>query len=481
MNVKTAFFVIALMVPGRQFGQPLGTTGSPLPPSYTFRAVVNAPYSALQVSESVRVGLDGNRIVVKLTPTRLFRDAQGRTRRESADTVEIMDPVEGVRYLFLTSATVAHRSKLPFISSSDPARNPQSPMRSLAGPDDVSKKEQLGQRTIGGVVADGSRETAVVKQPIVGGFQEMTFISEVWMASKLMVPVLRKDSSPYVGDSTTELKELVVGAPDSGKFRVPDGFTVVDETGVFKLEDTVAAPASRLPPLSSSFGRYPALSPTSVFSAQTGAPYSAVDVLESSRLMEDGTRTILSSQSRNVYRDSQGRTREERNPFSHIKARIVEINDPVAGFRYVFATSGSVVHRTKLPGVRRVAVVARPEPKMEPPFKTSVFTSETLKRKMLNGVLVDGERRTSVIPAAKSSALMVNEREYISVSETWRAVELGVTVLTTSTDLLGSDIRNELREIQRSEPDLGLFQPPSGYTIIDEPGEFQVDYLVDRQ
>jgi hypothetical protein len=77
----------------------------------TTRTVKGAPFSAEAVSESVQVLLDGNRIVRRST-SRLFRDAEGRSRREDLpkqiglpgavvnvpESITIYDPVSGLRY-----------------------------------------------------------------------------------------------------------------------------------------------------------------------------------------------------------------------------------------------------------------------------------------------------------------------------------------------------------------------------------------------
>ncbi len=64
------------------------------------RITPGAPYAADSVTESVQVLSDGNRIARK-TATRIYRDSEGRTRREQLSTtgevqsVSISDPVAG--------------------------------------------------------------------------------------------------------------------------------------------------------------------------------------------------------------------------------------------------------------------------------------------------------------------------------------------------------------------------------------------------
>ncbi|MEO8373467.1 MAG: hypothetical protein ABI806_30055 [Candidatus Solibacter sp.] len=60
--------------------------------------VKNAPYSAEEVSESNQMLADGTRIH-RENRTQVYRDNEGRTRRESPDSITITDPVANVTYL----------------------------------------------------------------------------------------------------------------------------------------------------------------------------------------------------------------------------------------------------------------------------------------------------------------------------------------------------------------------------------------------
>ena len=87
------------------------------------KVVKGAPYSAEAVSETVQTLPDGNRIVNKTT-SMLYRDSEGRTRREQTlkairnlgdgadpiQTIFINDPVSGVSYSLNTRTKVAHKN-----------------------------------------------------------------------------------------------------------------------------------------------------------------------------------------------------------------------------------------------------------------------------------------------------------------------------------------------------------------------------------
>jgi len=90
--------------------------------SFAGKLVKGAPYTAQAVTESVQTLSDGNRIVRKDT-AQLYRDAEGRTRREQTvgyigpyaasgeetQTVFINDPVAGFSYILEPSSKTARK------------------------------------------------------------------------------------------------------------------------------------------------------------------------------------------------------------------------------------------------------------------------------------------------------------------------------------------------------------------------------------
>ncbi len=79
------------------------------------RITAGAPYAAEAVTESLQVLSDGNRIARKTT-TRVYRDSEGRTRREqltntgTVQSVTISDPVAGSMYVLNPAERTAHRN-----------------------------------------------------------------------------------------------------------------------------------------------------------------------------------------------------------------------------------------------------------------------------------------------------------------------------------------------------------------------------------
>ena len=87
------------------------------------KRVVGVPYSAEAVRESVQVLADGNRIV-RRSVLRVYRDGEGRTRREELGpdgqvlSIAISDPANGTSFMFDPAANVARRTGVAtFVSS----------------------------------------------------------------------------------------------------------------------------------------------------------------------------------------------------------------------------------------------------------------------------------------------------------------------------------------------------------------------------
>jgi hypothetical protein len=113
------------------------------------KTVKNAPYSAQAVTESVQTLGDGNRIVNKMT-SQLYRDSEGRTRREqtikllgpvsdagdSFQTIFINDPVTGNSYVLDSKNHTAHKAMtFRFEKTMPGAEGQRFELRVQGGPD----------------------------------------------------------------------------------------------------------------------------------------------------------------------------------------------------------------------------------------------------------------------------------------------------------------------------------------------------------
>jgi hypothetical protein len=244
------------------------------------RTISNAPYSAEAVTESTQVLADGNRIARKTT-TRIYRDGEGRTRREeindagTAVSVSIVDPVAHLSYVLQPESRTAYRDFALFalpvmmrskmeavevmgekLSAEARAKpevekpGPQAPGREgvMIYPDappppppapapqvrvgferltaGQTVREDLGRQNVEGVAAVGSRSTTTIAAGAIGNLQALKVVSEQWFSPDLQVLVMTKHSDPRSGETTYRLQGIVRAEPDRSLFAVPPDYTL---------------------------------------------------------------------------------------------------------------------------------------------------------------------------------------------------------------------------------------------------------------
>ncbi|HLK49689.1 MAG TPA: hypothetical protein VKT49_16215 [Bryobacteraceae bacterium] len=202
--------------------------------------VTGAPYSAEAVTDINRTLPDGNKIHQTNT-TRIYRDTQGRTRREpelsalsSAAPGSTMpslafvdDPVAGVRYALDLTDHTATKMTLPAppAGAARPNRPPRAPADSAN-----TKVESLGRQLVNGVPADGTRTTITIPAGQIGNAQPIQIVSETWYSPDLQLTVLSRRSDPRSGDRVYQLNNLSRAEPPSTLFVVPADFKVTERT-----------------------------------------------------------------------------------------------------------------------------------------------------------------------------------------------------------------------------------------------------------
>lgn len=203
------------------------------------QVVKGAPFSAEAVSETTQTLADGNRIR-RSTQTNLYRDSEGRTRREvtllaigplaaSGRThtfTSIHDPVAGVNYVLEPEEKIAR--KLPsmgapaFTHLKDQLIAPGASTQASA----ELKTESLGAQTINGVSAEGTRYTRTIPTGHIGNERPLVVVSERWYAPDLQTVVMSKRSDPRFGETTYQLTNIQRTEPDPSLFQVPPDYTV---------------------------------------------------------------------------------------------------------------------------------------------------------------------------------------------------------------------------------------------------------------
>ena len=273
------------------FEQHLIMQGPPLPGDFIFlgtemslggKLVKGAPYSAQAVTEMTQVLSDGNRIVNK-SMAKVFRDSEGRTRREQMikaigamapggepqQAVFISDPVAGTSYSLDPKTQIARklppmRFKIQGAQGSSNVKGQaaaganDTPTGSVAFDFDrhdnligvrtdgqmkrqiessialgwldkknpTAKTEQLGKQNINGVEADGVRTTVTIAPGEIGNEQAIEITSERWFSPELQVIVKTRHFDPRFGENTYQLMEINRAEPARELFEVPAGYKI---------------------------------------------------------------------------------------------------------------------------------------------------------------------------------------------------------------------------------------------------------------
>ena len=222
-----------------------------------------------------------------------------------------------------------------------------------------------------------------------------------------------------------------------------------------------------------------------------GAPYSADAVTERLQTLSDGNR-ISHKNTSQVFRDSDGRVRREQT-FGMIgnwvsadrhPEKTIFINDPVSGTHYVVDPENQTATKMKRErggfekGVKVengpadvededvfVAPVPGPAFKHAMRFKNNPedTKTESLGKQTIEGVEVEGSRRTTVIPEGEIG----NERPIEMTTEKWYSPELKIYVMTKHTDPRFGETTYRLTNIRRGDQDPSLFQVPAGYKVTE--------------
>jgi hypothetical protein len=276
-------FVVSLTAQAQQATTVQGTTPQASTAKVTAEIIASsstavvkgAPFSADAVSESTQVLADGNRIARTFT-TRMFRDGEGRFRREEVpaangtvgtfigvqQAISIFDPVGNYRFILdPTKKTARRMTILPgsregaFIvngQSLSPAMRMQVETNAVQRAQVVvvpgiamttsggGKSESLGTRTIEGVEAEGTRTTTTIPAGAIGNERPIEIVYEKWYSKELQLIVYSRHSDPRFGEQIYRLDNVSRGEPDASLFTPPSDYKIVTEP-VFNVVTTVTS------------------------------------------------------------------------------------------------------------------------------------------------------------------------------------------------------------------------------------------------
>jgi biopolymer transport protein ExbD len=203
-------------------------------------------------------------------------------------------------------------------------------------------------------------------------------------------------------------------------------------------------------------------------------PYTATIVTTTDLTLADGN-TIHREETETRARDSQGRTRIERPIMATAGSvpvkTMVTVMDPVSKTMTVWVVGSGVakVHSMNRPesaATSAYAAIAGGAPTSESvaPRAHDDVKMEQLGTREIQGVQATGRRTTRTIPAGEEG----NSEPIVSTRETWQSHALGLTLLAVSESPKDGKRVSQVTELQQSEPDAALFQPPADYTVKDE-------------
>lgn len=195
----------------------------------------------------------------------------------------------------------------------------------------------------------------------------------------------------------------------------------------------------------------------------TGAPFSAVQVTTRQQTLADGN-VIQKQEQTNLFRDSQGRVREEMT-FAGANGQgsrtVVRISDPVAQVVRTLNPQNKTISEMPMRQPPAGAASARVAGGRGLHEGSANVVKEDLGTQTVSGVVATGTRVTHTIPAGA----MGNAQPIQTVRETWVSSDLKMPVMVKTSDPRFGTTVTQLTNITRSEPDAALFQTPAGYTV----------------
>jgi hypothetical protein len=224
-------------------------------------AVKGAPYSAVEVTESTQVLSDGTRIH-REERTTVYRDSEGRMRRETPDQITIWDPVANASYALNPKAQTWRKLPLGMsgnvgfvhaggaqtleyrvgaavaqldvagiktqIATMGPATAGTQVFVKKIEERRAGKSESLGRQTIEGVNAEGTRMTSTIEAGAIGNDRPIESVSESWYSPELQTLLKSVHRDPRMGEDTFQLTNISRVEQPAYLFQIPAGYQAVE-------------------------------------------------------------------------------------------------------------------------------------------------------------------------------------------------------------------------------------------------------------
>jgi hypothetical protein len=232
----------------------LGINGAMMGP-----AVKGVPYSAVEVVESTQMLADGTRIHNE-HQTSVWRDSEGRVRRETPDQVSIFDPTNNTTYFLDTKNQTGQKATMKRMLVIKDGAAPASITMRVEGPNylrelpadgnalfyaasskakldaekkaskrEAGKAESLGQQMVSGVPCEGTRNTTTIEAGAIGNDRPIQVVSERWYSAELQTVVMTKRTDPRSGEEIFRLNNVSRNEPPATLFEVPANYQIIRE------------------------------------------------------------------------------------------------------------------------------------------------------------------------------------------------------------------------------------------------------------
>jgi hypothetical protein len=209
------------------------------------KLVTGAPFSATSTSTTKQTLQDGTTTINRTAQGAVYRDSQGRSRREVTFTgvgplaatggthkmIAIFDPVAGVHYMLNPDKKVAYKMTPPAGAGGNAAKGQafEQKMQARQAQEEASgalKVDSLGTQNINGVNATGTRTTRTIAAGEIGNSAPIQIVSERWYSADLQTVVQSTRTDPRFGTTTFSLTNIQKTEPAGTLFTVPADYTV---------------------------------------------------------------------------------------------------------------------------------------------------------------------------------------------------------------------------------------------------------------
>jgi hypothetical protein len=210
--------------------------------------VKGEPYSGLEITEHTQMLSDGTRIHTE-SQTMVFRDSEGRLRRETPNEITIWDPVAGTSYVLNPKTQTGRQVPLSKTAAGPGSKGGRGGAEAAIAVDQLvfqrlrafadgenrggqipaaPKHEALGQQVIEGVNAEGTRETSTLDAGAIGNDRPIHIMAESWYSKELQTTIKTVHSDPRTGEEVFRLTNVSGVEPAPYLFQVPAGYQITE-------------------------------------------------------------------------------------------------------------------------------------------------------------------------------------------------------------------------------------------------------------